>query len=56
MSLLNDPHQANMRHAKNMHEYAVSVFVSAILWNYDTPFVHQPDRRTLLKLILQKMP
>jgi len=45
-----------------MHEYAVTVFVSDILWNYDVPFVypsaksnvrgHQPCRRTPLKLIL----
>ncbi|WP_016835393.1 hypothetical protein [Herbaspirillum lusitanum] len=48
--------EVSMRHAENTHEYAVSVFVSEILWNYDTPFVHQPGRRTLLKLILQKMP
>jgi hypothetical protein len=29
-----------MRHAKNTHGYAVTVFVSAILWNYDVPFVY----------------
>jgi len=28
------------RHAKNTHGYAVTVFVSAILWNYDVPFVY----------------
>ncbi|RFB73174.1 hypothetical protein E4P32_05790 [Herbaspirillum sp. 3R11] len=39
MSLLNDPRRANIRHAKNTHGYAVTVFVSTILWNYDVPFV-----------------
>jgi len=52
----------DLQHAENMHGYAVTVFVSDILWNYDVPFVypsaksnvrgHQPCRRTTLKLIL----